>query len=547
MNPFSLFKTISRGNSYWRTKNAATLIIISCFGLLALMIAFGEYTGFRYFLKTLQESPEFKTVVISYSLHSLYAVIFALMIASCLILSPILFLKNNQDNFLLSLPIKTTSTFTARLISQIAMISWTAILFGLPATLAIGIDTHQSIIFYLLALIFLILTIILTVSLSNILLFLIVALTRSTTTKLISLFSLLSVGLILYALISTVTPHNLETLLAGQTTNQNTEALKDLTKQFQYWPSTLYAESIISPIIGKSLINLNSLYLILITSLALIIQFFIAKLTYRRSQQMTQENNEKTSHKKATLSKMNGYRLYFFKELFLIFREKSDRNQFFLFVFLFMIYVGFISNSPNLTSEPDPIWTPRIIFFILTTISYFTVLLALRFTFPFGSTEKHKNWFDLTLPLVRCRSFCAHIVSTFLPIAIIIETIILLTARALHYSSAFTTPLLLITPILCLTNIVLASSLGVMMPVKHNTSPESMSTTPSGLLAFLVCLTYSTAITSIIWLEAKNMIINGQIGINIGSYYSIAILLSLLLIILFWYYGKKSYKKLNLN
>ena len=93
MNFISLFKLIMKGNSYLRRANLATFFVMLVFLLIIGGVIFGEFYGFQKFLEISNEVADLKSIIVVYSLLSLFAIIFALVFAEALISSPYLFFK----------------------------------------------------------------------------------------------------------------------------------------------------------------------------------------------------------------------------------------------------------------------------------------------------------------------------------------------------------------------------------------------------------------------------------------------------------------------
>lgn len=546
MNSWQLFLTINRGNAFWRKFNLATIFVIVIFAIIAIFLATTEYIGFQHFLNDPGLTPDLKPVVVSFTLQSLFLILFALSIASSILISPYLFLKSRDTSFLLTLPIKTNIIFHARFFQQIAISMWTSLIFGIPAIIAINYHYHLAITTYLLSFILFISLIVLGTLISNILLLILFPLIQRISSKLLFLIQVIIIFLLGYSVIYTISPKTVFSIM--EISNQSGEAtvLKDLLNRFSYWPSGWYTSSSFSSILDSHSTCLNILYLFVALISLFFIQYLLSWLFYRRILQQLQVGNIKTLSSSKLLPRLHTGTFLVYKEWLQIRRTRADFSQFILFFFIFFIYIGMLFQSPAITENIDPIWTPRLIIFIILTTGYFITLMAIRFAFPFTAIEKQENWYNLTLPLDRCCALSARIISIFIPILIIIEAVIVLTSQALKLSNSFTYPMAILAPFLILATIVISVFFGTILPVKFKSNSETISTTPAGLIALVVCFLYILLVALLLLPETKHAANNGLIGINRGYHYWSLVTISLVIIISLWKISKNKYKYLYL-
>lgn len=547
MNPFSLFSAILKGNAHQRRLNSATIIVAGSFGILALGIALSEYFGFLQFFKILNELPDLQIVVIRYSLYAIFTLIFALIVAGALVSGPYLFLRSRDSGFLLTLPIKSHTIFTARFLYQIALIMWTAVIFGIPAIISYGRYSSAGVLYYFASFLLLILLIILATAISNIIVLVVMGLIHRLKPVIIFIVSIVGIAALSDLVIRAITPSNLFSLLASDNPQGNSAALSNLTSHFHYWPSAWYVDSLQSAISGNFWQSQSLLLLIIACIAAILVQSILARLFYRSILQSSQEGSLHNSVTKTSFIKSQGFTFFIYREWLLFRRNRNDVSQFFLFMFLFVLYIGFLFNSPKLSDQVDATWSTRLIFFIIMTICYFTALLALRFAYPYVSLERQKSWYALTLPIARSAAFSARLILVSVATSILIEIIVFSTTYALQLKSFFLFPLALLVPVLSFTLVSITQTLGALLPNRTKSTPEGASTSPSGLLSLSFALIYSSIILLALWGEITESVRQGVIGIALGPTYWFVIVGSIILTIIAWRKGQNVFRRLRLD
>ncbi len=547
MTSFKLFYYNLIGKFIWRRFNTAAMVIGIIFFLLALSIGIAEYYGFWEFFKILDELPGIKTVMIHYAIYTLFAFIFSLIIASSLIINQMVFLDQKETIFLISLPIRSSTIFQARFWRQILMNSWTIIIFGLPAILALGNYQNSSVGYYFLTITLLILLIILATALSNVLIFLTMIFRKGNSPIFTWIFIFIILSILGYLLALTITPHNLMTLLASENPEGNPIAINNLVAHFRFWPSSWFSDSLLSNNATMLLSQLNLYYFILLTFFILLIQRVFSQYLYRPILQASLSRQSMAFNDQSILRKLTGPTAQVYKEWLIFRRNRADITQFVLFIFLFVLYISFLFRTPSLSEKIDPQWTPRIILFIIMTTSYFIALLALRFAFPFAGLEKQYFWYALTLPKLRQKSYHARLFIVTLVTILLVEIIVLFTSIALHLPPDFTLPLAILVPFITLALVSFALAMGAMFPSHHKMTPEAMSTTVAGLLTVFGSIAYTAYILWGMWPDITHAVSSGLIGINMGPFYKLCLLISIELFGIFWILGLDKFQRSRLD
>ena len=332
----------------------------------------------------------------------------------------------------------------------------------------------------------LVILIILASTFSNVILLVLAKVFRKINSLAIFILTIIGVGFFFYALVLTINPHNLVNFLSSDILKQNSLLIAQMQDQFKAWPSSWYVNSIL-PLMGIGTFNiLPLLLLVLASAILLIFQHLLSQPYYRKMLISTQENQQIQARTNHMFIKSTGLTQIILNDWLQMIRDRKELGQFIFFLILFYLYLGFLFSTPNLGGENfNPVWTPRIIVFILVTIAYFVILLSLRFIFPSTSILKVDSWYFLTLPKLRTKILGGRILALLLPIIFLIEMMILLTSMALHFSISLYFPIMLLALAIIGVITTLMSFLGHWLPGQAKSSPESMSTTPAGLLALV--------------------------------------------------------------
>lgn len=546
MNSFQLSKVILKGRSALKSAPRGRFLITLFIAMLFLAIALAEYFGFVSFFRELDGFSDIKPIIVSYSLYSLFTLLFAVIFASVLLSGPFIYLNRKSNNLLLPLPIKDLVLFNAHFIEQIFLSLWIALVFGIPAILSL-LSLKMSIILLGEGLFFFLILVILAVIGGNICLLIIMTFTR----RLGRWLNFLIISLLLvalgYLLAQKLVPHEIFELLASNNANGNSEALTNLRLHFNNWPSGWFTNTLLSDLTIIASAIMNRVCLLLVTAFAFILQSLLAWKVYRRIVIASQEEAIRPIRQKSNLLRFHDSWLLIAKEWFLIIRSRRDLGQLIFFLFMLAIYLNFIFSSKAISITLDPLWTPRIIIFIIITLCYFITLMALRFVFPLTSIERNESWFFLTLPRLRENNFTSRLFAWFIPMFLLIELMVLLTGIGFSLKGSFILPLLILLPFITLFILTLANVLGTVFPVREKNNPEELSTTVQGLSLLVLISAYVLICSWLLGFEIREKVAFGTIGINMGWYFWLVIFISLMVTILLWKKGHDKYQQKYLS
>ncbi len=538
MNFLKLYKIILFGNSSLRKSNKVKILIISTFALLIILTVLGEYFGFRNFFNILNDFDGIKPVIISYTLNSLFLILFSIVTMSTIISNTVKQISKKDAQFALTLPLSGKTIYLAHSTKQLSTSLWTALIFGIPIILAYS-TTQNKISFYPISITSYLILVFLAISLGSAVALFFQLITRHLSKYIKYTLTAIVLILIAYITLSIVAPKDIFSLLVADKADGNQEALLNIARNFSVSPSQWFTQSLIDNFSDYTIIY----KLITLTFFIFLFQIIIAHLSYRHILQSVLESTEIYTVKPTVLTREKGLSLSILQEIFLIIRRKTDIAQFIFFVFLLFLYLGFLFQNRSLKNNIDLIWTPRLVTFIIITLSYFIILIALRYIFPLPSIEKDNSWFNLTLPYIRKNTYKARLLAITLPTIIIIEIIVLLTAEYLHLNKGFTFPLALLTPFLVFTITNICLYFGTIFTIKEKTSAEAISTTIPGLLTFLSCSLFSTIIAFLLFKESQSAASAGFIGLTPNKYYLSSLVISVILSLTFWLIGQKKYQK----
>lgn len=507
-------KTVSASN--W-----VRFVVVFSFVVLGLGIALGLFRFFSHTFPYLLSEPHSGPVIIKYIIELSLVIVLFLGVASFVISSISLLFRDRALGQLLVLPIHPESVFWYRFLGLSAISAWPVFLVAVPALLALGTVLGANLQYYLSMIPVLLLFVVLISVSGGVLSFLTAVIFKKVPLILAYIAEAVIFLFLAVAGVRQVINKEIFTVL-GAITPQAAEAaelrLRDL---FSNLPSHPFASAMLSVFPGQ-IGGMHSLLWItaVIIFLVLALKFLAGKIYLRLWQDYSKghflarqvdavDDRPKTLGTFPGIMKW-GHSYLLEKNAITFLRNPDALSRAVFLLILLMLYVFAIHAVAGVDFLGGSRTMPGIVAFAFAAMSYFTVTFGMRFAFPDMSLEGRGAWVIWASPLH------AHEALTWKTLYWSGLFLVIMEATAISVTLLLGLPLILTIFILyavaCTVMTVTAITLcqGTISVSFDNPDPDSMSTSPAGLLTVGFSLLYIWIVSSYV-LSFTNKILNHNI------------------------------------
>jgi ABC-2 type transport system permease protein len=487
----------------------ARTVVVLAYLILSLSIALGVFYFFSQAFARLLSEPYSGPVIISYAVELSLAIAMVLGVISFVISSTSVLFRNRDTENRFALPVSPQTIFWQRFIGLTLLSAWPILLVAVPALAALGVVLSAPLVYYLSMIPVLLLFSVLISVTGGIVSFLIAALLQRM--PLILTYGAEAVLFLVVAVAGTRRVINSEvfTLLSAITPQAAEAAEVRLDELFGSLPSHPFAKVFLSvfaeqlsgdPVAGLGLTAL-------VVSVLILVLAFLARRYYRPLWQSYGEGDfvarreDVVETAPRTLSAFPrffkwGHGYLFEKDLLMLFRSPSELSRALFMLLLLLLYLlavqivsslDFISTAADLTA---------LLTFVFIAIAYFTVTVGLRFAFPSFSLEGQGAWMLWVSPLHHHEIlFWKYTFWTALTL-IAMEAVAGLAIYLFGVPFLLGTFLVFVTAATVLSLTAITLCIGAIWPDFKMKNPDSLSTSPPGLLALALSLLF-------VWVMAR--------------------------------------------
>jgi len=515
------YRTLSLGRSALAA-GWAQLVVALAFLLLSAAIALGFFYFFSLAFPRLLAEPYSGPAVIQYVIELALAVVLVLGIASFVVSSSSLLFRNRDTENLFALPVPPEAVFWFRFAGVALMSAWPIFLVAVPALAALGVALNASLHYYLSMIpVLLLFSLLISVS-GGVLSFLIAWLLRR-----IPLALTYGVETVLFIFVAAVGARrviNVEVFtLLGAITPQAAQAAEvRLQELFSSLPSHPFAKVILSVFPGQLGGTGSGLgWTAAAVGVLTLVLAFLARRKYLALWQDHGKGEFLARTEDVLESRPLAFREFprffkwghgylFEKDLLTLVRSPGElsRGLFMLALLLLYVFAVQIVASLPLVEESDIL--AGLVAFMYAALGYFTLTLGIRFAFPSFSLEGRGAWVLWASPLH------AHEVLSWKYAFWTSLAFIIMEAITVLIIVSFSLPLLLAVFMIFVTACTVVSlmaitlCLGAIWPRFRDTNPDTMSTSPPGLLAAGLGLAYVWIVAGYVHSFATALIERGE-------------------------------------
>lgn len=548
------YRIIQVGEAF-RAAGWAKFLVAGIFMAVIFTVMFGIYAFFnRSFIYLLSE-PHAGPAIIMYVLEIAFAAVFLLGVSSFVIASHTLMYKNSESEMLLSLPVPPQTLFAYRFSIAMFLSSWPVFVVAMPAIAALGMTIDASWAYYLSAVGALTLFSLLVAVTGGILSFLFAVSFRKISPVIVYLAEIaLFFGLAIMGL-SRVMTREVFTVLAATTEPAGEAAVSRIREIFEFVPTHHLVDFLTSLVPG--VIEAGSVVgLVFASALTLALLGVLAILSWRLYLPLWQTYRERrfiarpedvsdvvcTARPFPRVLKW-GHGYLFEKDMMSFARNPEEVSRAGFLVALLALYILAVRGLSSLQAFEQVEMFAAAVAFIYVAVGYFTLTTCMRFAFPSFSLEGRAAWVVWASPVHMHEIFSWKYFfwSSFLFVVMGIVTWV----SAGLFALPVTLTLFLFFAVACtvLTLTVLALGQGAMKPNFRDQNPDTLSTSPSGLLATGIGLAYLFVMARYVYMFSLAMFTEGLFDAISG--FGILVV-TLALIITYWLLGHRAVDRLEI-
>jgi len=540
-----------------RAAGWARVLVAGVFLAVILAVMFGIYVFFnRSFLYLLSE-PFAGPAVIMYVLELSFAAVFLLGVASFVVAAHTLLYKNDESELLLSLPVPPQTVFAYRFAIAMLLSSWPIFVLAMPAVAALGMTINASWAYYFSAVGALTLFTLLVAVTGGILSFLFAMVFRRISPVLayaaeVALF----IGLAIMGSSRAMT-REVFVVLAATTDAAGAAAINRIRELFEFTPTHQLVEFLTALVPGVSeagsvwgLVAAAAFTLALLGALTILAWRLYLPLwqLYRERRFIARPEDVVSTTMRVPHRFPRVFRWghgYLFERDFLTFiRNPEEVSRAMFLLGLLVLYVFAARGLALLQTFEKVEMFALAVAFIYAAIGYFTMTACMRFVFPSFSLEGRSAWIIWASPLH------AHEVFSWKYFFWSSLTFIIMGGAAWISAALFSLPLtmtlflLFATACTVLAVTAIALGQGALKPNFRDDDPDTLSTSPSGLLATAIGLAYLFIVARYVYEFSLAMSTGGLFDVTAGFGISVV---TLAVVITYWMLGHRSVDRLEIT
>jgi hypothetical protein len=549
------FRFIQIGKSI-RSAGWARFLVAGIFMAIMLAVMYGIFAFFNHAFLFLLSEPSAGPAITVFVLEMSFAAVFLLGVASFVIASHTMMYKNSESELLLSLPVPGQTVFAYRFSLAMLLSSWPIFVVAMPAIAAPGITISASWAYYLSAVGALTLFSLLVAVTGGIISFVFAGLMRKVTPILVYLAEIaLFFGLAVMGS-SRVLTKEVFMLMTATTPYAGEAAVARIRELFGVMPTHHFVEFLTALIPGITRTgSVVSLVFASATTLALLgVLSLLASRLYIPLWQLYRERRF-TARVEDTAGKVCpetpfprvlrwGHGYLFEKDLLAFLRNPEEVSRAAFLTVLLALYILAVRAMAALQSFENVEMFAAAIAFIYVAVGYFTLTICIRFVFPSFSIEGRSAWVVWASPLHMHELFSWKIFFWSSTLFVIMGLVTWISSVLFSMPLLMTLFLLFACACTVVSLVVMSLGQGLLRPNYKDPNPDTLSTSPSGLMATVIGLIYLFIVGRYVYMFALSMLTEGLFDVTSGFG---VMVVSLALVITYWLIGHRSVGRLELS
>ncbi len=485
--------------------HAARRAVVVAFVLLFAGVMAGEYVVFRHGLEAAATVGTGAALTL-YLLEAVLVLIFLLALSSFAASGLWLYFRARDTRFLLAAPIPAGAVFALRTIETFALTSWSLVVVGVPALLALGATFGHGPWFYVRGSAVLATVAVLTIGAGALL-------TTAAGAALRRVSSRLAVGLTLAAVLAAFTlvvGRNLVPSVADFTevfspgmANGKPGSITFIESKFALWPTHPAAAALYTSATGGHAGSATTrLAVWLVPLAALAAAATLGRRLYVRTLPAAFETfsvgragGPARAPARPFPRRLRGpIGALVERDVLAIGRSPHELGRAAFLGVLLLLYTSFVAVAPLRHVGDRPEAVALLLLFTVVAGGYFATAVGLRFTYPATSLEGRAAWVFFSSPLPVFRLLLARAALHAGLLAVIVVPVAMLGVVRLSGDPAVVAAaaVLLLAAVGTVATLLLAA--GAAWPNFRETDPDTLSTSGGGLAATVGCLAYVAAV-----------------------------------------------------
>lgn len=490
-----------------RDREGARLAVIGGFTVLFGLVMVGEYLIFRQGLAEVLNIGPPSAALTLYILEAFLALVLVISVVSFVATGLWTFYRASDTAFLLSTPVPLDHLFWLRAAETFLLTSWTFVLLGVPAFLALGAAHEGGVPVYLWALVILALFMVLAGALGTLLTAVAgAAFRRYRARTAIALATVILAGA--FALLIgrhlVPSPGDFYLIFEPGIPNGKPASLKFIEHRFWLWPSHPLAVSLFAGVrVTTAGSDVRAAMAWVLPALLLIAAGVIGKRLFAATLPVVAEGPGSALRPGARRATAGAGFPRFLRgpvgavierDLVSLGRSPQELGRAGFIVFLLALYTAILFVAPLADALEQPEAVARLFFLDLTAVGYFVTAFGIRFVFPSLSLEGRGAWILFAAPLSLGRIFLGKFLAYSTILGLALGPIALGGALRLVTFPALLGVFGLLLALLIVTTVAVALAFGVLWPNFREPNAERLATNGGGLATIVLCLGYVAAV-----------------------------------------------------
>lgn len=487
------------------------IFVFFSFLLLTLALAIGTFLFAKNTFAYIAYHPKFLQTTTFFILLSFFFLIFILTLGASFISSIGLLFVQDDDDLLLSMPIRPQTVFESRLVNLFFISSWPVVVFGLPLLLAFYRQTDFILLNFSLSFFALILILIISTLLASSVSILITYYVKGVLRRWLKIFGVIALPVAAWWVTYILIPPNFFEVFSKAEVYRLDEFLKTLPINSAYLPSTWATNYVFYSSTTSSVAYFNLLKLLILTlvlslfSLRLINRKYYFALARARVGRFIAGPQDTTSslfvkkHFPYLLKGVGG--AFLEKDILMLSRNQAEILQGGFIVFIGLLYFLLLGKIP-LAKIAQSLPGFSLGYFVqinFAVVSFILAILALRFVFPAISLEGQSAWLIWSAPFSKAKIYWQKLTTgwAFLSAVGVLATVFSTLILKFNFVLSFVQLSAFTATSLALTSINLG--IGTILPNFEEKNPEKLSTSFGGILATFLSLAYILLVSLILF------------------------------------------------
>lgn len=542
------------GRRYFRRGGWASVSVVGAFIVLAAAIMVLAWYGFgRFFSYALATEQEEGLVAIQFALEAGAAVIFMLGTVSFIIAGISTLFRDRAAGLLLALPLRPIPLFFSRFLPVVFAASWPLALIGLPAIVALGQALYSPPSYYLVAAAVCVGFVAAMSALGGLIVFATAPLARRVGTGISAFVLAVAVVAAGYAAGRQLFSRALIEAVSSGTLDPTTGLSFEVARLFTYVPSHPFSQAVL--IAGRGFGGFGQELMLFVSAGVAIIAAHLllsalAARWYLPLCQDYQQGRVAAASRAATVVRAPfprfmkiKYGYFFEKDLLLLLRNPAELSRAgFLLLLLGFIIAAVVGLSRMELFERTDLRLFAIMYAFIAT-AYLAFTFGMRFAFPSLSLEGKSAWVLWSSPVHLHEYFTWKFF--FWSALMIVLSEAAMTAVTVLLGLPLPLGQFLALAVFCAAVTLTAITLGqgAIWPNFRDHDPDSLSTSPAGLMTTAIGLVYIAVISRYVYVFASGFYFDERI--DLLAVFGL-LTVSVGLVGLYWYLAPRAMEKLEI-